>query len=157
MLVSQFNALLQQRLVKSEAVLGSKAGEYASKTDRLHNFKVAARIAGCSPEKALWMMLLKHIVSVQDMVEASDQFAAHHSPEMIDEKLGDIINYMILLEGLMKERLRDQEIEVPPAIARTAARMAAAPTEGSAEPRRPRKKAAKKKSTRKKGSRKKRS
>lgn len=95
-----FNTLVEQRTEKIRAVLGQKAGEYASDTDRLHNFKRAADLMRCTPEEALLGFLTKHIVSVIDMIKADRDF----HPEVIDEKIGDCINYFILLEALMKER-----------------------------------------------------
>lgn len=157
MLVTQFNALLKQRLAKAEAVLGSKAAEYATDDDRLHNFKVAARYDDESPEKALWGMLKKHLVSLQDMINATEKHAAHHPLEMIDEKVGDSINYLILLEAIMKERLREQGVDIPAPIVRAASRMSAQPSEAPVRRRKTRKKAAKKKATRRKGPTKKRS
>lgn len=39
-----FNALLCETFGLVDAVLGGKAKEYAADTDRLHNFKQAARL-----------------------------------------------------------------------------------------------------------------
>jgi hypothetical protein len=44
-------------------------------------------------------MATKHLVSVMDMVESGDEY----DPEYIYEKIGDMINYLILLEGLLKD------------------------------------------------------
>lgn len=95
-----FDQLLAERLAKIEAVLGSKAREYASDSDRLHNFKAAGELQRCSPERALLGMLSKHLISVVDMIMDFIVYA----PEVVDEKIGDSINYLILLEALMKER-----------------------------------------------------
>lgn len=96
-----WNVLLEQRLQKMKDVLGVKAAEYASKDDRLHNFKVAGIGQGISPEAALRGMWYKHHVSVLDMINKPD---AGWTDERIDEKIGDSINYLCLLEGLLKER-----------------------------------------------------
>jgi len=97
----QFNKLVKERFGQCEAILCKKADEYASDTDRLHNFKVAARVNQCSPEQALWGMYSKHLVSVMDMFQAPDRVTA----EQIKEKIGDSINYHMLLEALLVERL----------------------------------------------------
>lgn len=164
-----FNALVQQRISLIVSILESKNEEYSGDdSDRLHNFKVSARMDGCSPEYALWHMLLKHLTSVQDMVHATEKRAVHHPLELINQKLGDSINYLILLEGLMKERLSKQRVEVPPEIARAAARVRGAQMTGrtvqlegeAPAARKPRRKGArkpmKKKMTRRQGPRKKR-
>lgn len=109
MLQKDFDEILTDRLIAIKNILGSKAKEYATEGeggDRLHNFKVAARIAGTSPERALMGMAMKHLVSVMDLVDASDQ-ENPSSLYMINEKCGDLINYMILLEALLKERRKD--------------------------------------------------
>ena len=95
---AKFNELLNARLKSSKRVLGSKAKEYA-KGDRLYNFKRAAEILRKSPEDALLGMFMKHLVSVIDLVEGTLEASDH----MIDEKIGDAINYLILLEAVLKE------------------------------------------------------
>ena len=99
---SRFTELVKARMVKCDTVLNAKGGEYSREGDRLWNFRVAAGMSCCSPAQALWGMLVKHLVSVRDMVEdqAKGEVVKKGS---IDEKIGDVINYMMLLEGLLSE------------------------------------------------------
>ena len=99
----QFEEVLRQRLANIQLVLGSKAKEYAKEGNRYHNFDVASRIEGNEPEQALWGMLLKHIVSVKDLVNAPETATKY----LVNEKIGDFINYLILLEGLLNRRIED--------------------------------------------------
>ena len=105
-----FDAILEQRLNRIKEVLISKGQEYSSKTDRLHNFKVAARIGKKeeTPEQALLGMLKKHLVSIMDLVEETkislEGITYRPNLNVWDEKLGDAINYLILLEALVIER-----------------------------------------------------
>jgi hypothetical protein len=64
---------------------------------------VAGLISGSTPEKALWGLAMKHLVSIVDIV---DGLEAGRVPAVAlsDEKLGDMINYLILLEALLAER-----------------------------------------------------
>lgn len=94
-----FLAVLEARISSMRSVLASKAKEYATVADRLHNFKRAASIIRESPAHALLGMLAKHLVSVVDMVEDAELA----SVAMIDEKIGDSINYLVLLEAILKE------------------------------------------------------
>ena len=94
-----FDAILKNRIESIQIVLGSKAKEYAHGDDRLWNFKVAARANGTTQAKALWGMATKHLVSVMDLVTGR----LVSSPEMVDEKIGDLINYLILLEAILSE------------------------------------------------------
>ncbi len=98
-----FNDVLSARLANIHKVLGDKEKEYARNGNRLHNFDVAARIGKTSPEEALKGMWMKHIVSVFDMIDSPDDV----SHAMIDEKLGDLINYAILLEWMLVRGLQD--------------------------------------------------
>lgn len=95
-----FIALLEDRIGKMRQTLAKKATEYASGSDRLHNFKEAAAFLRCSHAKACLAFLTKHLVSIVDVVEQGGTDAS-----MIDEKVGDAINYLVLLEALLKERL----------------------------------------------------
>ena len=85
--------------------LNRKAGEYARDEDRLHNFKIAGALQGITPEKALIGMWAKHVVSIVDMVHDLDA-GIHHPDETWDEKIRDVINYPVLLFGLIEERKR---------------------------------------------------
>jgi hypothetical protein len=97
---SRFNEILHGRLNNIISILESKATEYAS-VDRLYNFKRAARIEETTTSKALWGMATKHLVSVIDMVE--DRIPT--TEYLVNEKIGDLINYLILLEAVFKENL----------------------------------------------------
>ena len=104
-----FDEILDDRIGKIKKVLSRKAGEYSSGNDRLHNFKRAAALNCETPEKALAGMLTKHIVSIYDMI---DGLGSTSCPDysVWDEKLGDAINYCILLEALIIERITTTEL-----------------------------------------------
>lgn len=96
-----FDDIVEDRIEQIRTILSEKGREYATSTDRFHNFRVAARILDTTPECALLGMMIKHIVSVLDLIDSTDEL----NIEMIDEKIGDTINYLILLEGLLRERV----------------------------------------------------
>ena len=98
----QFKKVLKERLKKIEETLSKKEKEYALKDRRYHNFDIAARMNGLTAEAALWGMVSKQIVSVMDMIYDPKTI----TEELVNEKIGDVINYMILLEGIMKRRLK---------------------------------------------------
>lgn len=99
----QFEKILADRLEKIRVTLSHKAGEYATDADRLHNFKRAAGLLDVTPEKALVGFLTKHIVSVLDITDGLTG-GKGPVPGVRDEKIGDCINYLILLEALLIER-----------------------------------------------------
>lgn len=102
----RFNEVLETTIKKCVDTLGVKADEYATE-DRLHNFKVAAEIQNCTPITALAGMMAKHTVSVYDLIQKQEQGYVV-SREMWDEKIGDSINYLILLSALVQERFDEE-------------------------------------------------
>jgi len=95
----EFEQIFERQVQQSRDVLVTKAREYASDTDRLHNFKVAAGFQGRTAEQALWGFATKHFVSISDMVRNG----GHYPAEVWDEKLGDALNYLILLRAQVFE------------------------------------------------------
>ncbi len=102
-----FNNVVSDRMDKITKVLSQKEEEYANMEDRFHNFKVAARILNCTPENALLGMAMKHFVSVLDIVESLDTPKPKLDIPLINEKVGDAINYLILLEGMLLQRIEN--------------------------------------------------
>lgn len=98
----EFNELLDRRLLLIKNVLESKSKEYASTTDKLHNFKRAAQINNTHPARELHGFLTKHLVSYLDILNKVEN-GEYIPMEIIDEKLGDIINYFILQEAVFSE------------------------------------------------------
>ena len=97
----EFNKTIEERIKKCCDMLIKKADEYATE-DRLHNFKVAAKLQGCTPEKALAGMMCKHTVSVYDLINDYDN--GENIPMALwEEKIGDSINYLLLLTALIQE------------------------------------------------------
>ena len=101
MRTEQFEEVINNRIETCKSVLCSKAEEYAT-DDRLHNFKIAGELQKCTPVKALGGMMAKHTVSVYDLIEDYEQVKTI-SQEMWAEKIGDSINYLLLLTALLEE------------------------------------------------------
>lgn len=95
---AKFQEILNKRLELTKEVLNFKADEYADE-DQFHNFKEAAQIKGETPEQALWGMSVKHLVSIKDIINGKSANNA-----LISEKIGDMINYLIILEGILYEK-----------------------------------------------------
>lgn len=98
----EFNVVLDERMKKIQATLKRKALEYATE-DRLYNFKRAAEILGISDFEALLSMMAKHLVSVLDIVHNAHVRGVYPDSCTRDEKIGDLINYFILLEAMLIE------------------------------------------------------
>lgn len=101
-----FNSVLYSRLKKTEFVLAKKALEYVRNEDRLHNFHYGASISGQHPGQVLNGFMLKHYISYNDLVNDMSQ-GKPISREIVDEKIGDLINYLILQECIMVEYINN--------------------------------------------------
>ncbi len=102
----RFDEIVKETLEECKQVLTSKEKEYASGKDRFHNFKVAARMRGCTPIEALEGMKLKHDVSVKDLIDNPDSA----TPKLLKDKIGDSVNYLLLLSGLLTEHMEQKQI-----------------------------------------------
>ena len=122
--IKDFKDLIDSRTAAIKYNLGVKGEEYNDGIDILHNFKRGSQIAGCCREKVLFGFMLKHIISVLDMIDEVEnsnkildddrdkQPRLARDIDKVDEKIGDCINYLILLEASFKERInQDQENE----------------------------------------------
>jgi hypothetical protein len=98
----QFEKVLERRLEITKKTLGSKGKEYASDKDRLHNFYAAGRLRLSHPCESLQGMMDKHLVSYFDIIEKAKN-GTQVNRSVIDEKIGDIINYFILQEALLED------------------------------------------------------
>lgn len=103
MLKKEFDKLLDEQFEIIKNVLSSKNKEYASKVDKLHNFKRAGKMLECSPEQALIGMLTKHIISILDIVDKIEKEKEYPTEKILNEKITDSINYLILLKALIVE------------------------------------------------------
>ena len=104
MIHKDLNELIEQMLDRDKRIFMSKNDEYA-REDALSNFKKAGNAKNCTPEDALIGMLVKHWVSIVDIVADLDQGKV--APlELWQEKCGDLRVYGLLLEALATERLQ---------------------------------------------------
>lgn len=94
-----FNEVIRDQIEKCINTLGVKAGEYAADEDRLHNFKNAAGMMSCDPKEALSGMMAKHTISIYDMCRSEEEYPL----SLWEEKIGDHINYLLLLKALVIE------------------------------------------------------
>lgn len=102
--VKQFEKIVEARCKTIKNVLASKGEEYGSDRDALHNIKQAAKISSKeeTPEQALLGMWRKHLSSLLDIIDETAQ-GVYPIKAVRNEKIGDSINYLILLEALLIE------------------------------------------------------
>ena len=98
-----FQKIFLDTIKKCKKTLIAKGGEYSRNGDRLWNFKRAARFNNNTPIEALWGMALKHLVSIDDIIDKT-KMNEFPSDEVLDEKIGDMINYLILAKAIIIEK-----------------------------------------------------
>lgn len=105
-----FERVVEDTLGMAQKVLTRKSDEYSSSDDKLHNFDKAKDFMRCNTkEYALLGMLNKHLVSVVDMIERFEKTGELPTSNMIDEKIGDSINYFILLKACFYDDMIKEE------------------------------------------------
>ena len=92
-----FNKVVEMQLERIKNVLVKKEAEYNLDADRLSVFKHGAGISEETPEQVLYGFMLKHIISVTDMINSKGTY----SEELWLEKMTDIHNYLILLQIML--------------------------------------------------------
>ena len=106
----EFEIIKNGCIAEVNRVLHNKASEYTSKKDRLHNFNEAKKIYRCNTrEYALLGMFNKHLISVIDMILRYEQDNILPDENMVEEKIGDSINYLILLKACFLEDIEEVE------------------------------------------------
>ena len=99
-----FKEAIEKHLGRINSNLLAKAKEYATDTDRLHNFNRASGIIGECREKAIFSFALKHLVSTMDIIDDINK-GKLPTQEMLDEKLGDLGTYIALLYASIQDRI----------------------------------------------------
>lgn len=84
--------------------MASKSNEYSTDSNKLHNFDIGARMTGKLREEIILGFALKHHISILDIVDNIGK-GILPTEAMVEEKIGDLVNYLILLEASIKERI----------------------------------------------------
>ena len=107
-----YNETLKRRIELIQKSLGTKNKEYAHKEHPYRNFIMGAAHIRSTPHKVLWGYMLKHFISVEDIIEGRNQKPV--TEDYVEEKIGDMINYLILLEGILKKAIRERGEDIAP-------------------------------------------
>jgi len=99
MKAKEFEQLFERRVKMCRKTLVQKAEEYSSEEDRLYNFKRGSDFLGQTPSESCLSYMTKQLVSVYDLVQSDKRI----TQAIIDEKIGDAINYLVLLEGCLHD------------------------------------------------------
>lgn len=77
-----------------------KSNDYAEGGDAFLNFKTAAQIAGISPEQTLLTLLGMKMSRLTQLISKGKKA----KNESVEDTMLDIINYVVLLRGMMHEQ-----------------------------------------------------
>lgn len=109
-----FEKVTEKLLDKTKQTLIHKNKEYTDtktdvfRTDVLVAFKHASALVDQNLAKTLGGMLSKHIVSIYKMMDDPTSYP----DDVWDEKIGDAINYLVLLKACIKEMRFEEECEI---------------------------------------------
>ena len=108
MKTKEFDKLFDHFVQMQRDKISEKKSEYVRNDDRLWNFKRSGASQDCSPERALQGMADKHHISILDIIQDIEEDRLP-TLDIVNEKLVDYGNYIILLYVLINERLNLQE------------------------------------------------
>ena len=99
--------IVQPRLELCKELLGgSKDKEYSRNGDKFHNFKRTAELRKISTISAWDGMQNKHLTSLLDIIDDAKK-GILPTQKTLDDKITDMINYLLLLEGIITEKRND--------------------------------------------------
>jgi hypothetical protein len=102
-----FEILSKEFITKAFALMhGTKAQHYAGQEDRLAAFRKGGAALHMLPEHVCIAYMTKHWVHLVDMVADAEVRGIWRPQEEWDEVLTDLINYCVLMKGLLEDGTR---------------------------------------------------
>lgn len=107
---SEFDKLTADLFDKCFSRLINKGIQYAEHEDRFGAFKKAAIGEGCIPEEIARRYMLKHTIALKKLLDdIENRRATNISKKYLEEIIGDIICYYVLIYGMLMERIECKE------------------------------------------------
>ena len=104
--------VVQRRVQLIQDVLQSKNEEYAGQEDVFKAFTEALPLSFHDTKQAVaWEFMVKHLQSIKMIIEARSKSGKIPDEKALEEKIGDAINYLILIEGMFKEDMYPKKLE----------------------------------------------
>lgn len=98
-----FSNLVTETIDTMRDLLVTKGGEYAGSEDRLANFKRGATLTGATPLQVAFIYASKHYDAISTFVRDEAQGKVRTRSEPIQGRLDDLMNYCLLMKGLIEE------------------------------------------------------
>lgn len=100
--------IVDERIEKIKTSLIAKNKEYANTLDVFTAFDRGTKMSLHNTREAVaWEFMIKHLQSIQQIVENYELRKKLPDVLIVEEKFGDAINYLILLEGMLKENIEN--------------------------------------------------
>jgi len=104
--------VVQRRVQLIQNVLQRKNEEYAGKDDVFKAFTEALPLSFHDTKQAVaWEFMVKHLQSIKLIIEERAKTGKIPDEKLLEEKIGDAINYLILIEGMFKEEMLPAKVE----------------------------------------------
>ena len=106
----QFEVYLEHVLDRTKKVLGNKGDEYSYNNGAFENFEEGVGLGfSITREAVAWGYAVKHLQAVKAMITQIEKGnEVQLTNTLVEEKFGDVINYMILIEAMLKERIENE-------------------------------------------------
>lgn len=105
--------VVQRRVQLIQDVLQNKNEEYAGQDDVFKAFTEALPLSFHDTKQAVaWEFMVKHLQSIKIIIEERAKKGKLPDEKLLEEKIGDAINYLILIEGMFKEDMAPQKVEM---------------------------------------------
>lgn len=96
----EFYDLMSLTFEQAKAIAKSKGEDYTKgSADALANFKEGGESLAIPPEKVCWIFMNKHYQAITNYVKTGGKSES----EPISERIKDLINYLVLLQAIIKE------------------------------------------------------
>lgn len=103
----EFDKIIDDQITRCKTLLKEKFKEYQSGDDMLSNFNNVAHILRTCPEQAWLGMWVKHVESIVTMIKGREELCPS---KRWDEKITDCINYLLLLQCLLRQQKNFKEV-----------------------------------------------
>jgi hypothetical protein len=105
---NQFNKSIEEALDSIKTRIFSKNQEYAQVSDVFSNFKTGISLQD-TPQAVAWEYMTKHMQWLKDNIKNNQ----NPTDSQIDEKIIDIINYLLIIRGMYQEKNSTEENNLP--------------------------------------------
>ena len=97
----EFDNFLSTVFNRTIKMFNIKRNEYACDDDVFRSFRLGTGFSiHDEPSQVAYEYLCKHLESIRTMVKNSENIET----EYIEEKIGDAMNYLVIIDGLLKEK-----------------------------------------------------